>query len=263
MKLAVVQYAPHFKKLKANLEVIHDHVDSVKADVIVFPELATSGYFYQARNEAMPFALAPDSNELHDIVDKANAQKKVIVLGFAERDGNLLYNSALVAGHDIEPRVYRKTHLFYREFTTFEPGNTGFFVVNLPHLDCNLGTMVCYDWRFPESSRALGLKGADVIAAPSNLVTHIWPKVMPARAIENKVYLAVANRVGSEENNGEVVKFNGQSAIYGYNGSEMEQAGESDESVLIADVDPAKTRDKSFNEFNDIFADRRPDIYEL
>ena len=102
---------------------------------------------------------------------------------------------------------------------------------------------------------------ADLIICPSNLVTHIWRMAMPVRAFENKVYLAVANRTGSEHNAGEDVAFNGQTAIYGYNGSVLADASAEADAVVIAEIHPEQTRDKSFNSINDIFADRREEMY--
>ena len=84
---------------------------------------------------------------------------------------------------------------------------------------------------------------------------------MPARAIENKVYLAVANRTGLEEANDETVLFNGLSGIWSYNGDRIASAEAVEDCVLSVEIEPEKTRDKSFNEFNDIFADRRTEFY--
>ena len=84
---------------------------------------------------------------------------------------------------------------------------------------------------------------------------------MPVRALENKVFLAVANRTGSEENGGETVSFNGLSAIYGTNGETLSETDATETCVIIADIHPASARTKSFNPINDIFADRRPEMY--
>lgn len=266
MRIACVQFAPTFGNLDANTERIVDHIAAIDADVIVFPELATSGYFHLGVDEVSRIAEpvhAPDTG-IHNqrIIDAATEHNKVVVCGIAERDGSHFYNAALIAGKGIPtPLVYRKTHLFYRETLGFTPGNSGFFTVYVEHLDCTIGTMICYDWRFPESARALALKGADLIVCPSNLVTHIWRMAMPVRAFENKVYLAVANRTGSEHNAGEDVAFNGQSAIYGYNGSVLTDASAEDDVVIVAEIHPEQTRDKSFNSINDIFADRREEMY--
>ena len=108
----------------------------------------------------------------------------------------------------------------------------------------------------------LTLLGADLIVCPSNLVTDAWQLVMPARAIENKVYLAVANRAGTENRSGEELLFKGSSAIYGYNGQELQKAGPQGDEILEAEIFPAKTRDKSFNAINDVLKDRQPRHYQ-
>ena len=270
MKLGVAQFTPVFRDVDANVTRILDIIRNTDADIIVFPELATCGYFFHTADEVGPYTLDRDDAQLVVIENVAKESGRVVVCGFAERGATTLYNSAILAGPDINTTVYRKTHLFYRENNVFEPGDTGFFVVHIGHLGCNLGMMICYDWRFPESARTLALKGADVIAVPSNLVTHVWRKAMPVRALENKVFLAVANRAGTETNNSESVTFNGDSVIYDYNGDVLASANaytESDlnehhDAVLIAEIDPTATRTKTINSFNDIITDRRPHYYE-
>lgn len=261
MRLAVAQFRPAFMDVSVNVDHIVRVIHATDADVIVMPELATSGYFFLSRAEAQRVAEPLDGPSISAIREAAEATGRVVVCGLPEADGDRLFNSAAIIVPGMPTRVYRKTHLFYKERQCFDAGDTGFFVVDLPHLDCRLGTMICYDWRFPEAARTLALRGADVIACPSNLVTNIWRMAMPVRALENKVYLAVANRTGTETNGGEEVIFNGDSVIYGYNGSVMASANGLDDAVLTAEVDPAATRSKSFNVVNDIFADRRPEHY--
>ena len=195
-------------------------------------------------------------------------RKAMIIAGFAEKEGDKAYNSALAALPDGSVRVYRKTHLFFREKLCFEPGNSGFFIVDHPFVDCRVGIMVCNDWRYPESARSLALMGADIIACPSNLVSTLWGVAMPARAIENKVYVAVANRCGTEtrtldDGSEQSLTFNGGTVIYDFNGAPLAQADKDEDSVLTVEISPKLTRDKSFNAFNDLFKDRRPDQYAL
>lgn len=273
MRIACVQFAPVFGDLTANTNRIVDDIASIDADLIVFPELATSGYFHVGPEEVARIAEPLDGPHIQRIIAAAGNAGKVVVCGFAEMAGDIVaptqagvyrtfFNSALIAGAGLEhPRVYRKTHLFYKETLGFTSGDTGFFTVHLPHLDCTIGIMICYDWRFPESARTLALKGADLIACPSNLITHFWRMAMPVRAFENKVYLAVANRTGTDHNAHEDVSFNGQSAIYSYNGSVLTDAPAEGEAIIITEINPSETRTKSFNSINDIMKDRRPDFY--
>jgi len=261
MQLAAVQFCPVHRNVEVNTAFIVETIGQTNADVIVFPELATSGYFFTSRQSVSAVAEPVGGHNITRIIHAANASNRVVVCGFAESAGDKLYNSALIAVPGAAPRVYRKTHLFYKETLCFDEGDTGFFVVPVPQLNCTLGTMICYDWRFPESARALALQGADVIVCPSNLVTHIWRMAMPVRALENKVYLAVANRDGTETVHAEDVTFNGQSVIYGYNGEVLASAESTGNATLIVDIDPAATRNKKFNSVNDIFEDRRPGKY--
>lgn len=261
LTIAALQFRPTHGRTDANIDRIVDLVHTTEADIVVFPELATSGYLMLTPAQSAALALPPNGEAMGRVRAAADATGRVVVVGFPEAAADGTYNSAMICRPHQRPLTYRKTHLFYRERDAFLPGDTGFFVVHLDHLDCTLGTMICYDWRFPESARSLALLGADVVVCPSNLVTPLWPLVMPARAVENKVYLVVANRDGTETVDDETVTFNGRSAIYGFEGQTLAAAGAEGASAIMAVIDPSATRNKAFNAVNDIFADRRPECY--
>jgi predicted amidohydrolase len=263
MRIAIVQSFPKYADTAKNLESIHSIIDQTESDLIVFPELATSGYYFTQKVDLMPHAFSWNvSQELHDIQRKASERGIIIVIGFPEKEESSLYNSAAIFMPDeSQSRVYRKTHLFYKEHLIFEQGDSGFFCVHDEKKDCTIGIMICYDWRFPEAARTLALQGADLIICPSNLVTTLSGKVFPARAIENKVYVAVANRVGEETLGDESLLFRGESAIYDYHGERLAMASFGNEEIISAEITPAETRNKGFNSVNDIFNDRRPEMY--
>jgi predicted amidohydrolase len=263
LTLAVVQFSPDFGEKEKNFLRMQKLVENITADIIVFPELCTTGYFFLSRQEVAQVAETASGQCSDFFRDMARKQNAVVVAGFAERDQKKLYNSCLVVVPEKDDSyVYRKTHLFYKENACFDPGDTGFFVVEDKKRDIHIGPMVCYDWRFPESARVLTLLGADLIVCPANLITEAWRLVMPARAIENTVYLAVANRAGVEKRSGEELRFKGNSAIYDFSGREMTKAGDAEDEVLLAEIQPSKTRDKSFNPFNNILSDRQPQHYK-
>jgi 5-aminopentanamidase len=261
MNVAVIQYAPLLGNVESNIDRMRSAILSTAADVLVFPELATTGYFFTEPSQLLPLAQTMDDGRFSPLQDAVDRTRRIVVFGFAESADGALYNSALLLRPHSPPDMYRKTHLFYKERLVFSPGNTGFQVWRLDDWDCTLGIMICYDWRFPEAARSLALAGADLIVCPSNLVTNIWRLAMPVRALENKVYLAVANRTGREERDGETLLFNGDSTIIDPAGRVMVSASGTADNTVIAHIDPASTRDKSFNAINDIFADRRPDMY--
>jgi predicted amidohydrolase len=128
-----------------------------------------------------------------------------------------------------------------------------------------LGIAICYDLRFPELTRGLGLAGADIICHPTN-----WPPaadiladvVIRARAVENRVYILAADRVGSERSG----TFIGRSQIVDPSGRRLVEAGAEDEQILAAEIDLAEARRKSLvnvpGEYEvHLFADRRPELY--
>ncbi len=262
INLAVAQFTPRFGHKQDNLDRMGELVRNVTADVVVFPELCTTGYFFTSRPEVEAVAENAGGPTFRFFRRLADSLEAVIVAGFAEKDAAGLYNACLIVEPGASrPLVYRKTHLFYKETLCFDPGDSGFFVVPLPSRDAVIGPMICYDWRFPESARVLTLLGADVIVCPSNLVTTAWQVVMPARAVENKVYVAVANRAGTEERDGERLAFKAGSVIYDFEGRVLDRAASEADQVLVAAVQPAATRDKSFNAINNVLLDRRPQHY--
>lgn len=262
MKLTVYQFCPKFGKKDENLDFIKNKSIELEGDIIVFPELCTTGYDFRNREETESYAEEFAGETVSAMQEISTKTGKIINFGFVERDGDKIYNSSAVIFPEKEySDVYRKTHLFFRERFCFDETDKGFFVIDYKPKDIKIGPMICYDWRFPEAARTVALKGADLILCPSNLVTDVWHISTPSRALENKVYLAVCNRTGTENRNDKELYFNGKSAIYGYNGSVMTQAEEIAEQMITAEIYPEKTRNKSFNDYNDIFTDRRPQFY--
>ncbi len=265
--IAIVQFTPQWDNKPANYRNIQAILASIHADIVVLPELCTTGYSFLSQQEAL--ASADKASTIADAFQAyADQSGTVIVAGFAEKDGDKAYNSAIVVSPDQPFVVYRKTHLFFKEKDCFEPGNSGFKVVKHPLIDCNIGVMVCYDWRFPESARTLALQGADLIVCPSNLVTSVWEIGMRSRALENNVFVAVANRCGKEmryldDGSTQELVFTGKSALYNINGKELAQATEDKDGVITFTIDIAQSRHKMFNSYNDIFLDRNPAMYKL
>jgi len=266
LKITLIQFTPEFGNPAHNLQQIAGLLQDVETDVILLPELCTTGYSFLTKEEAFDAAEGPDGQSTTFFKQLAASHKAMVIAGFAEKDDDKVYNSALIALPGCEVKIYRKTHLFYREKQCFNKGDSGFFVVQHPLIDCKVGVMICNDWRYPEAARSLALLGADVIACPSNLVSDVWRIGMPARALENKVYVAVANRCGTEtrqpdDGSTQTLTFTGGSVLYNYTGEPIEQAGKTEEQVIALEIDPLLTRDKHFNAFNDLLEDRRPELY--
>jgi len=170
-----------------------------------------------------------------------------------------MYNSSAMVGPTGLLGLYRKVHLFDRERLFFRPGDVGFPVYDLPF--GRVGMMICFDWIYPEAARTLALKGAQLIAHPSNLVLPYCPDAMVTRCLENRVFAATADRVGREERGGYDLRFIGKSEIVSPRGTILGQLGTDDVGICISDVDLREADDKKVNQHNDLLVQRRPDQY--
>lgn len=265
MKAAYLQFAPTYLDVSANLKAVESQLLGLEADLIVLPEFFTSGYFFRSKEDLEAAAEPiPEGASTEALRTWARSTEATIVAGLAERDGENFYNSAVVVRPSGAVDTYRKVHLFYEETTLFEPGDLGFQVfeeTTRNGTDYRLGVMVCFDWYFPEAARSLALKGADVIAHPSNLVLPHCPDSMPVRARENHVYTITANRYGQEQKGEESLTFIGMSEICDPTGTILQRADQSGDEVGIVEFDPHDARDRRINRYNEVLGDRRPDAY--
>ena len=162
----------------------------------------------------------------------------------------------MLTGPDGLIGVYRKTHLFYEEKLWFSSGDTGFKVWQTPI--GNIGVMICFDWFFPESARTLALRGADIIAHPSNLILPHCPDAMVTRCIENRVFAVTANRTGSEQRGDkEKLMFIGKSQITSPMGEILYRASGDKEELTVMEIAVERARDKNLNSMNNLFIDRK------
>ena len=183
-----------------------------------------------------------------------------VAYGFVEKTLRL-YNSASLVGPYGMMGLYRKVHLFNRETLLFSPGDLGFPVFNLPV--GRIGMMICYDWIYPECARTLALKGAQLIAHPSNLVLPHCPDAIVTRSIENHIFCATADRIGTEDRGGMSFTFIGKSEIVSTQGKILERLGTEKEGVAVVDIDLQDAREKKINQYNDLLKDRRSNQYSL
>lgn len=225
-------------------------------ELLVFPELATSGYD-MSRSQVKSCAMSACSPFFTELADICISQNCAVVLGFPEKSGAKIYNSSIMINEKGHTFLYRKSHLFYREKELFEKGNTGFITGTAS--GAVIGQMICFDWFFPESARTLALKKADIIAHPANLVMPYCQDAMRIRTLENNVFAVTANRIGTENN----YTFTGNSRIISNKGSVMARGLKSGTCVRFADIDYKVARNKHINPENDLFRDRRTDLYEI
>ncbi len=260
--VAALQSQPVFGDVAANLATLDAQLAGLEADLIVLPELCVSGYSLRDRAEAFDLAECfPDGPLSERLLALSEVTGGMIVAGFAERDGDRIYNAAAVVAAGRPLGTYRKLHLFGFEREVFDVSEGPLRVFE--HAGLRVGTMVCFDWIFPEAARSLALQGADVIAHPSNLVLPGWcQQAMLVRALENRVYTVTANRTGTEHREPRpALRFTGLSRIAAPTGQALADGPEQGTTVLCADVDVTVSRCKVLPSGNDVFAERRPDLY--
>ncbi len=227
------------------------------ARLLICPEMYLTGYNIgpdAARRLAEP-ADGPSAQSVRRIARDSGI---AILYGYPERgvDGRI-YNSAQLIDRDGRiVAAYRKTHLFGEiDRAAFAPGMAMPEVAILDGL--KIGVLICYDVEFPENVRILALKGADLVAVPTALMQPfdiVARTIVPARAYENQVFLAYADRCGGE---GEL-SYCGLSCIIAPDGTDLARAGRS-EGLIIADLDIERLA--QLRKLNRHLEDRRTDLY--
>ena len=262
MRVAFIQTRPVFGDVEGNVRRAMKRAASLAADLVVLPELFSTGYQFRSRAEARKLAEpARGSLAIRAARDVAHRTGAYLVGGFCEAAGRRVFNSAFLAGPEGPVRVYRKVHLFWDEKDAFDPGDRPFAVHDI---GCaKVGLMICYDWAFPEAARSLALAGAQVIAHPANLVLAYCQQVMVTRCLENAVFAVTANRVGSEKRTATRLTFTGRSQITGPGGEVLAAGHERNVDARTVEIDPGRALDKRYTPKSDRFQDRRPRMYRL
>ena len=274
MRVGLFQFTPRHGDVRANLDIIARALSGVEADLIVLPELCTTGYLFASRSDvARVSELVPAGPTCETMAALSRESKTAIVWGMPEAAGERIFNSAVMVTPQGEFHVYHKAHLFVDEKDLFDRGDSPFPVFEIPpvnrHSDLvishstRVGMLVCFDHFFPEAARSLALRGAQIICHPSNLVLEYAHTNSITRAVENRVFWILANRTGSETLGEKTLAFNGRSQIVAPDGRLLARAGPDSEELLIVAIDPAEALDKKVTPRNDLFLDRRTDLYSL
>ena len=260
MKVSLIQMDAAFGMPRENFDKANrmlSQTAKAQPDVIVLPELWNTGFFPRENL----FELADDyASQTRTLCAIFSAEHNVNVLAgsVTERRQNRLYNACYAfARTGSTVGRYDKTHLFspMGENTCYTPGDhLGLF--QFDGVKC--GVVICYDIRFPELSRALAVKGLDVLFVvaqwPQQRMEHLHA-LAKARAIENQCYVCVCNGCGEAPG----VSFGGGSCVFSPTGKALAMA-DGNEQIVTAEIDLSVLPALRVR-FN-VFADRRPDIYE-
>jgi beta-ureidopropionase len=270
VRTAVIQAHANMSKQEA----VEKHIDLIGkaaadgAQVTCLQEIFHGPYF-PAEQDAKWYSEAEpeDGPTVTRMREVAREHGMVLVVPFYEEaQTGVYYNTAVVIESDGSILgKYRKTHIphvgpcFWEKFY-FKPGNLGY-----PVFDSSvgkIGLIICYDRHFPEIGRALGLKGAEIVFNPSatveSLSKYLWELEQPAHAVANGYWIAAINRVG-EDAPLSSAKFYGSSNFCDPRGQIIAQASDSEDEVLVADLDLERIREvRNTWQF---LRDRRPETY--
>lgn len=238
------------------------------SQITCLQELFFCPYFCQVQDakwygQAEPIP-GPATRRMQEVA-KRHSMVLVVPL-YEEETPGIYYNTAVVIDADgTLLGKYRKTHIphlphFWEKFY-FRPGNLGYPVFKTKY--GRVGVYICYDRHFPEGARILGLHGAEIVYIPSatsrGISMHLWQIEQTAHAIANSYFVGTINRVGQEEELGPN-DYYGSSYFCDPRGQIIAQASDTEEEVLVADLDLDLIREvRNAWQF---YRDRRPDAYE-
>ena len=216
-----------------NMKIIEKYTLAAKKNgchVICFPECFLTGYFPE---EVLQRGISAEDKVIKKLLNFAVANRIDILAGFMEIDGDYCYitHGAFLASGEIQS--YQKTHLGEKEALYFTAGNE-LKVIRLSN-GIKIGFQICVENHFPEISKTLSLKGAEIIFAPHAVPAkagnrrEIWNKIIPARSYDNRVYMACLNQCDE--------KFGGGCMVTDPKGNIVAAHFEKNENMLIVDLD--------------------------
>ncbi|NLG04529.1 MAG: carbon-nitrogen hydrolase family protein [Clostridia bacterium] len=250
------------KNVEKMVKKIEEVAGNNDVDLIIFPELATTGYECSELYDQLAETY-PEGESIKKIAAEAKKYKVHIVFGFVEsakkEDRPVLYNAAVLIDDEGKPLgCYRKSHLVDGEETKYFEKGTDYNVFETKI--GKIGIMICWDMAYPEVARILALKGAEIIAVPAAWETEPnkgdWEIVNAARSFDNVVYLASCNHVGTDKE----LNFFGRSKISGPLGRPL-ATGNDGEETIKATVDLAQLPELREGYYV-LLKDRNPETYE-
>lgn len=262
-RVALAQLNSQLGEVSANLERAHEVVGDARkagADIVLFPELYLQGY--RADERFAETAIEADGAVVSELVSLSADANVHIIVGGARKETSFphaVYNSAFFVSPEGLIGVYDKTHLgtfrVYREGVYFARGR------RIPVFDTDFGRVgiqICYDVDFPEVSRVLALKGAEInfiISAGPCEFREGWKQLLFIRSVESAMYSVYCNVAGAQRDS----EFCGGSRIVDPSGEVVVTARDDVEDFVVGDVDLERVR--TVRHEMHLFDERNPKLY--
>jgi predicted amidohydrolase len=264
IKIALCQINCKRENKEANLNKIEELTLKAKqqgADLAIFPEMSLTGYVLLDEVYGLAEPIPGPSIQRVEMLAKKTTMH--IIFGMpelSEKTQATIYNSSVLIGPEGLIGKYRKmylpTHSVFEEKRYFRPGyEPATFQTELG----NIGLTICYDVFFPEVSRLLRLKGAQLIvciSASPAIRKGYFEILTAARALENTAYLAYVNLSGVEDG----LQFWGGSRLLSPTGDVLNKAKYDNEDFVICEVDFADLR--TAETFIPTMRDLRPELFD-
>lgn len=251
MRISFLQMDVLKGDIPGNLNFIQESLDGAATDLVVLPELCLCGYVFPDRQSLLPYS-TPDQLEtiVTALTELCRKNRFHLVAGLPESCGEKLYNSAFLIGPDGLVGRHRKLHLSKYE-TIFAAGDA-LEVFDIGRV--RIGMTICYDIWSPEASRILMRQGAQILCCPANFGGPWTLDIARVRAMENKVFHILANRIGAEPMGRDTAHFRGESQIVDGLGNILVRADDQP-CLKTVTIDPGEAADKSTLMSRDIAAE--------
>jgi predicted amidohydrolase len=243
MKIGFFQYGVIWRDRDANLSYICSKIKDSVFDLLVLPELFTSGYAFNSKEELIPFAENMNDSYTVDYLTQLMKKHGAYITGtIPELYENHLYNTSILVGAEGLVASYRKIHLPNYEKRAFAEGDKAVLC------NCNntkIGLTICFDSWFAPLSSKLRLQGAEIICHSACFGGEVTPTIIPVRALENQCFFISCNRIGTEMFEGEPESYCGKSQIVNPDGKVLIKAG-NEEALSIVDIEISEVNNPSF-----------------
>jgi predicted amidohydrolase len=258
MRIGLFQTAVHPDDFDANLAKFVEgmqRADADRVEIVAFPECFLTG-FARSEEHARRVAIAADSPQIMQMVDRSSRFDATAIVGFGEVRGGDLYNTAAIVhkGHLLglysKSTAYERWEKQGRQFPVFERGGVKF------------GVIICSDGGYIEPARILAAQGAQIVFAPhfnliekGYLLKHFRTvrSDHTARAVENTIYFVRANNFVPRDPKQNELGY-GDSYIVDPYGEILVRARQYDEHFLFADIDPELARNRVWNEGRSVWS---------
>lgn len=250
MKVGFYQFDIVRKNKNANLNKVVTNLSDKDFNLMVLPELFTTGYLFKSKKELIELAeYIPDGDTIQILENITHVKKCYLVGTIPEIEDDVIYNTAIVVGPNGYVGKQRKLHLSKLEQRVFANGKR---IRTFDLSGTRIGITTCFDSWYPEVARLLCLNGAQVLCHPANFGGDMTLNINRTRAIENLVFSITANRIGKETLGDIEASFRGESQIINPSGEVIAKAG-GDENITIIDIDTeiAKLKDTDMCNFDE------------